>query len=164
MKIIKWIDENIEETILIGLLVAITCVMGVQIFYRYIFNNSLTWSEELTRYLFIYSGFISVSYCTKRFISIRIDQITKMFSKKMYVVLQLLLNIILFTFFIYLSYYSFGYLMMSIDSNQLSPALEIPMYYIQVAPLIGFSMASIRAMQQIILDITKLVKGTYNVC
>lgn len=70
MKIIKWLDDNFEEFILVILLLAMTLIMGIQVFTRYLLGNSLAWSEEITRYLFIWSGFISVSYCTKKCISI----------------------------------------------------------------------------------------------
>ena len=59
MKIIRWLDDNLEEALLIALLVTMTLLMGLQVFSRYILNASLSWSEELTRYLFIWSGFLS---------------------------------------------------------------------------------------------------------
>ncbi|MCR0487393.1 TRAP transporter small permease subunit, partial [[Clostridium] innocuum] len=61
MKIIRWLDDNLEEALLIALLVMMTLLMGLQVFSRYILNASLSWSEELTRYLFIWSGFLSIS-------------------------------------------------------------------------------------------------------
>ena len=70
MKIIRWLDDNLEEALLIALLVTMTLLMGLQVFSRYILNASLSWSEELTRYLFIWSGFLSISYCIKKWISI----------------------------------------------------------------------------------------------
>ena len=66
MKIIRWLDDNLEEALLIALLVMMTLLMGLQVFSRYILNASLSWSEELTRYLFIWSGFLSISYCIKK--------------------------------------------------------------------------------------------------
>lgn len=153
MKIIKWLDDNLEETLLILLLVAMTLLMGVQVCCRYIFNASLSWSEELTRYLFIWCGFISVSYCIKKWISIKIDQIINLFPKPVYVVFQLILNVILFALFLYLSIHAFRYLQMSIASGQKSPALGLPMYVVQAAPLAGFILAMIRASQQIVLEI-----------
>ena len=66
MKIIRWLDDNLEEALLIALLVTMTLLMGLQVFSRYILNASLSWSEELTRYLFIWSGFLSISYCIKK--------------------------------------------------------------------------------------------------
>ena len=80
MKLLHWLDDNLEEMLLIILLTAMTLVMGVQVFSRYILNASLSWSEELTRYLFIWSAFISISYCIKKWISIKIDQLINVFS------------------------------------------------------------------------------------
>lgn len=158
MKVIHWIDDNLEETILIILLGAMTLLMGVQVCSRYIFNNSLSWSEELTRYMFIWAGFISISYCIKKWISIKIDQIINLFPKRVYIVFQLLLNVILFVFFIYMSLHAFEYLKMSIASQQHSPALGLPMYVVQAAPLTGFALACGRSFQQILLEVATIMR------
>lgn len=157
MKMLRWLDDNLEEMILIALLVAMTLLMGFQVFYRYILNASLSWSEELTRYLFIWSAFISISYCIKKWISIKIDQIINMFPKPVYVVFQLILNIILFLLFLYLSIHAVNYLEMSIASAQKSPALGLPMYVVQAAPLVGFVLAMFRSFQQILLEIGNIM-------
>lgn len=156
MKILHWLDEHLEETLLIFLLAMMTIIMGVQIVSRYVFNASLTWSEELTRYLFIWSGFLSISYCIKKWISIKIDQIMNLLPKTGYMVCQLILNTILFLLFFYLSIHAITYLQSSIASGQRSPALGLPMYVVQSAPLVGFALASVRAFQQIILEIMNL--------
>lgn len=161
MKLIRWLDDNLEETLLIILLVLMSVVMGIQVVSRYLFNASLSWSEELTRYLFIWSAFLSISYCIKKWISIKIDQIMNLCPKNVYVILQLILNIVLFLFFAYLSIHAYQYLLDSIASAQRSPALGIPMYLVQSAPLTGFVLAMIRSFQQILLEITN-VKALWN--
>ena len=52
---LKWLDENLEEFLMVALLIAMTVIMGIQVFARYALGASLSWSEELTRYLFIWS-------------------------------------------------------------------------------------------------------------
>ena len=79
-KAIKWLDHNLEEFILTLLLLAMAVIMGVQVFSRFALKASLSWTEELTRYLFIWAGFLSVSYCSKRCISIKIEQFVARFS------------------------------------------------------------------------------------
>lgn len=162
MKLIKWLDDNLEETLLIVLLVMMTLIMGLQICSRYMFNASLSWSEELTRYLFIWSAFLSISYCIKKWISIKIDQIINILPKSIYTYFQLLLNLILFVFFLYLSKHAITFLQMSIASAQTSPALGLPMYVVQSAPLVGFVLASIRSFQQIVLDISRIKNQRFN--
>lgn len=148
----KWIDEYLEEAILIVLLVAITFLMGAQVLCRYVLNFSLSWSEELVRYLFIYMAFISISFCIKRWISIKIDQIMVLLKKRTYAWAQLVLNVILTLFFVYMAVASWQFLMQGMALNQLSPALQMPMAYVQAAPLIGFSLSAIRTIQQVVLE------------
>ena len=49
MKAVKWLDKHLEEVILVLLLSLIVLVMLYQIVMRYVFNDSLTWSEEFCR-------------------------------------------------------------------------------------------------------------------
>ena len=60
-KVLHWIDEYLEETLLVAALAAMAVIMGIQVFSRYVLGASLSWSEELTRYIFIWAGFLSVS-------------------------------------------------------------------------------------------------------
>jgi TRAP-type C4-dicarboxylate transport system permease small subunit len=48
-----WIDEYLEEFVMTILLILMALIMGVQVLSRYVFGMSLSWSEEITRYLFI---------------------------------------------------------------------------------------------------------------
>lgn len=64
-KTLHWLDENLEEFILVIFLIAMTLIMGIQVLCRYVLGMSLSWSEELTRYLFIWCGFLSVSYSAR---------------------------------------------------------------------------------------------------
>lgn len=159
MKLLHWLDDNLEEMLLIILLTAMTLLMGVQVFSRYMLNASLSWSEELTRYLFIWSAFISISYCIKKWISIKIDQIINLFPKPVYVIFQLLLNVVLCLFFLYMSYHALFFLQHSIASAQRSPALGLPMYVVQAAPLVGFILAAIRSFQQILWEGANIKNG-----
>ena len=158
MKVIKLLDDKLEEILLIVLLVAMACIMGIQVFCRYVLNFSLSWSEELTRYMFIWSCFISISYCIKRWISIKVDQVINMFPKKAYVFAQLLLIVLFF----YLSIHGYKFLMLSIASKQTSPALQLPMPYVQCAPFVGFVLATIRSFQQIICEVENVKRMLNN--
>ena len=60
MKILRWIDDYLEEYISLILLAIISCVMMIQIIMRYVFNSSLTWAEELCRYSFIWIAFLEL--------------------------------------------------------------------------------------------------------
>ena len=78
MKLLKWLDDYLEEALLLIMLGIMVVVMGIQITARYVFASSLSWSEEITRFLFICSGFLSASYCIKKSLSVKIDQLVNM--------------------------------------------------------------------------------------
>ena len=46
-RVFHWLDENLEEFLLVIGLIAMTLIMGVQVFCRYVLGMSLSWSEEL---------------------------------------------------------------------------------------------------------------------
>ena len=153
-KIINCIDEYLEEIILVFLLAAMAVIMGIQVFCRYALSMSLTWSEELTRYLFIWAGFLSVSYCTKKCISIKIEQFVALFPKRGKALFKVVNHTIELVLFLYLIPFAWKYFYSAIETGQVSPALGIPMYYVQAAPLAGFILVAIRIIQRWIVEFT----------
>ena len=144
-KALQWLDENLEEVLLVIALAAMAVIMGIQVIARYIFGASLSWSEELTRYIFIWAGFLSVSYCTKKCISIKIEQFVAMFPKRGKAIFKGVNHTFELIVFLYL-------ILSAIANGQTSPAMGIPMYYVQAAPLVGFILSAIRVFQRWIIE------------
>ncbi len=147
MKVLRWLDDNLEEVIMIVLLICMVFIMGMQVVARYVFNQSLSWSEELTQYLFVWATFISVSYCVKKRISIKIEQLINSLTEPGRTWLRLMRHTLVFVFCIIMLPYCVTYVQQAIVFQATSSALKIPMYYIQSAPLVGFSLLTIRVAQ-----------------
>ena len=129
-----------------------TLIMGVQVFCRYVLGMSLSWSEELTRYLFIWCGFLSVSYCSKKCLSIKIEQFVAIFPRRGKALFKVINHTFELIFFIYMIPFAWSYMMSSVHSGQLSPACGIPMYYVQAAPLVSFVLVAFRVLQRWIIE------------
>lgn len=151
-KIVNWLDENFEELLLGIALAAMAVIMGIQVVARYLFEASLSWSEELTRYIFIWAAFLSVSYCTKKCISIKIEQFVVFFSKRGKALLKGINHTLELMLFLYLIPFAWRYFMSAVTNGQTSPAMGIPMYYVQAAPLVGFVLAVIRIFQRWLIE------------
>lgn len=147
-RVLNWLNESLEEFLMVISLILMTVFMGIQVFSRYILGVSPSWSEELTRYLFVWAGFLSVSYCTKKCISIKIEQFAAMFSRRGRAVFKLVNHAFELIFFFYLIPFSLRYLLTAFASGQVSPACGIPMYYVQAAPFVSFLMVSFRIIQR----------------
>ena len=147
-KVFRWLDDSLEETLMVITLILMTVIMGIQVFSRYALGASLAWSDELTRYLFVWEGFLSVSYCTKKCISIKIEQFVAMFPRRGKAIFKLVNHTFELIFFFYLIPFAVKYLISAVESGQVSPACHIPMYYVQAAPLVSFVLVAIRIMQR----------------
>lgn len=147
MKVLKWLDNYLEELLITLLLIGIVVIMTAQVVARYVFNSPLSWSEELAKYLLVWSCFLSVSYCVKRRISIKIDQFQNMLSEKAIPWIKMLRHTIVFLFCLVMLPFSLTYVQQAVSSGATSAAMGIPMYYIQSAPLVGFTLLAIRVAQ-----------------
>jgi len=146
-KTIKWLDNNLEEVILTILLIGIAFVVILQVIARYIFNSPLSWSDEIARYFLIWSTFLSVSYCVKKRISIKIDQFQNSLPEGYIPWIKMIRHTFVFSFCIVMLPYAWTYVHQAVFNGSTSPALGIPMYFIQSAPLVGFSLLAIRVAQ-----------------
>lgn len=64
---------SLGDPLLAIILATIVIVMFFQVVFRYIFNNSITWSEELVRYLFVWVTFLGAALCFKDQLNIGVD-------------------------------------------------------------------------------------------
>lgn len=159
MKLFKWIDENFEEIIMMLLCAVMACIMIIQVAARYIFKASLSWSEELTRFMFIWSSFLSISYCIRKRLSIQITLLIDAFPFKLKYLFIMAVDVICLALYAYLTPQAISYLGQTIANGQLSTALRVPMWVIYLAPCVGFGLSMLRSLQMLILDFEHFKKG-----
>ena len=145
MKFLKLLDENLERYIMCALLVGMTLVLGIQIVFRFVLNSPLTWSEELARFMFIWSTFLSIGFT-----------LISVFPKKVQAIIYMIGDAVMAVFFIYLLPASWEFAYTSVQSGQVSAACGIPMYFIQISLMVGFALAAFRAIQNIWKNIQAL--------
>lgn len=143
----KWFDDYFEEGLLLILLIVMTVVMGVQVTARYVFQNSLSWSEELVRFLFVWSGFLGVPFCIKHHSSIAVEMLKIKLPEKLQDILSYFSYCFMIILFGIMTYYGWQTAAATFVSGQSSPALGLPMYIVQAAVPVGSALAVIRAIQ-----------------
>lgn len=60
----KWtlgIVDRIRDAICVALLAALFILINIQVFYRYVINDPLSWPEEVARNLFVWITFLGVA-------------------------------------------------------------------------------------------------------
>jgi C4-dicarboxylate transporter DctQ subunit len=137
-KILEIIDKAVEWIIFVCA-VGFVVLCFVQVLCRYVLNNSLSWSEEASRFLFVFVVFLGGIICVKEqrhtFIDILVNLIPDK-PKKYYMVFVYLLML---AFSVLLIISGWGLAVKNI--YQVSSAMRIPIGYIyMVIPLSGLFM------------------------
>lgn len=147
------IELNISSIFLSVMLV----LLSVQVFGRFIFKYSNSWSEELSRYMFVWFVYLTASYAVYRQAHIKIDGTMNLFPKKVRKYIALIGNLIFLIYCIILVYYSAKYTMAINLSEQVSLGLGIRMSYVYASIPICHSLMATRLIVNIIQN-RKIIK------
>ena len=130
-KILEMIYSKFEEYLLIGSLVFNVLLIFSQIFMRTIFNYSLSWTEELSRYIFIWQTWLGTSIALKYKQHIRVEILINIFKKaKNKKILEISVNLIWIAFSIFLLYAGTLLCKSMIARNVLSSGMRIPLVFV----------------------------------
>ena len=133
-RVVDWI-ENILVTLLI---LTATVVAIAQVIARYVFNNSLYWSEELILYSLITMSFLTMGMGVRYASHISVEAIYAFTGPRMARILQVGAACLGLVFAGVLIWYGAKLVMNTSRMGQLSPAMRIPVGYIYaVIPVSG---------------------------
>jgi len=149
MRLLKWFDQRIEEVLLVLFSSVMVSVIFLQVVMRE-FGNSLTWSEELGRYCFIWLVYIGISYGVKKQRHIKVDVMLLVLKDKGKLILSIISNILFLVFCLFVMKHGTDIALQLLGYGQKSPALKIPMGLVYLASPIGLGLASIRLIQNLI--------------
>ncbi|MGB6008663.1 TRAP transporter small permease [Castellaniella sp.] len=133
--------DRIESFAMIVFMLVATFVAIIQVIARYVFNNSLYWSEETVLYALIMMSFLTCSMGVRYAAHICVEVLPLMVGPRMARVLQYLANVLGLMFAGVLVYYGARLAINTLNMNQLSPAMRIPVGYVyMVIPVSGACM------------------------
>ncbi len=154
MKVLKWLDEHFEETLLVLLLVLISCVEFIQVIVRNVsFIPALKWAEEFCRFCWIWSVFLSLPYTTRKASMLRVSVLLDIFPKAVRNGINIAVDLISSAVMLILAVNAVSVVNKIKLSGETSPAMLWPMWIIYSVMLIGFGLGVLRGLQQIILHV-----------
>ena len=135
------------------LLMALNTVANVV--SRYVFAESLYFSEELNQILIIVITFAGISYAARHGRHIRMsaiyDQLPPPMRKSLMVVIALVTAVLMFG----LCFYAFGYLQTQLSRGRVLPSLQIPIWWTLIWLPIGFFMTGVQYLLTAIRNLTE---------
>lgn len=136
--------ENLEDYLCCGLLAAIVTLLMAQVLYRYIGGRAITWSEEVSRFLFLYLVYLAASLATAKNLHIRVTAHLKYLPRVLQIGLLLLTDILWLLFCIIIVYQGILFLESMQNRPMISGALMLDMRYVYFAVPFAFSLQAIR--------------------
>jgi TRAP-type C4-dicarboxylate transport system permease small subunit len=156
---VKFLNDHLEESLLVLLLATMSLLIGAQIFMRYVMGASLTWSEELARYCFIWATHVGVAYAVRKHMNISVTLGADMLPDRYRGYLNILAYVIFGVFAALVVKEGFFLMQKIFGFGQKSSSLGIPMGFVYMAPVVGFSLVLLRLLQAIRGEIVKIRKG-----
>lgn len=123
-----------------------------QIIARFVFNASLVWSEELARYLLVWSVMIGTAVAYRRAEHIAVVILAERLGPGLLTALSRLVNCIVGGFSLVLLYQSALLTMRTFERSQLSTAMQLEMGWVYLAIPVG-------ALLLVLVSLEKLITG-----
>lgn len=126
---------------------AMSLIIAVQVFFRYVLLNSLSWSEEVSRYLFIYMIYFGISYGVRKNRHIKIDVIIGLLPDTVKKIMSLTADVLFLIFAVVVTTQA-GIVAETISRlGQITGATQMPMAIVYSAVPLGYGLVCIRLLQ-----------------
>ena len=158
MKFLRWLDKHFEEMLMSIFLCGIVIFMTVHVFCRYVLKSPLVWTEEATRYLFIWFVYMGISYGIRNETHVRVN-IVETFFPKVILVFGWIQDLVMTAFVIYLIPAGFRRLSDVAARGTTSAGLHRSMVFVYGALEVGLLFSVVRIIQKFYFRVSGIVKG-----
>ena len=140
------------EVVVAAVVLLYAAIICAQVFYRFVLNSSLVWSEELVRYGLLWGVMLGAALASDRGAHIALDPLRESVSPNTYRVLAWLSGLVVLAFCAVCFWYGWDYVYRIRFMS--SPASQIPMIYVYSAIPVGAALIGF-------FVVVHLVSGTY---
>jgi TRAP-type C4-dicarboxylate transport system permease small subunit len=148
--------DNFEEYFVVWTMAIMTALVFCQVVMRYVFSNSLSWSEELARFIFMWLSWVGASYAVKERSHFRVEMFADLLKGRNRVKFELLILFIWFGFSTALAWIGTKLVIFLMETGQTSAAMELPMSWVYASVPAGCALMSIR----LVVEAVKILKGS----
>ncbi|MVW71655.1 TRAP transporter small permease subunit [Bordetella sp. 15P40C-2] len=133
-KPMRYINKFVEALITL-LFVAIVIAGTLQVFNRFVFNVSLSWSEEFQKFAFVWVVFLAIPVAYNRMAHLRVDTFFERFPPAMQRLMVWIIDLLWIGLGVALM--AFTWRLMQVTKYQMSPGLGISMSVVYAGMVVG---------------------------
>ncbi len=154
MKLLKFLNDNAEKYLLVFLLGLMAAFIVIQVFMRYVMQDSLTWSEEFVRWTFVWFIWVGISYGFKVRRHVCIPMAVDLLPIKVKQCITMFADVVMAVFFIMMFIYGMQQVLSPLVMRRTAITLTWPLTDIKVSSMwqyasmpVGAFLSSIRLLQ-----------------
>jgi len=138
----------------IVLMAAFVVVVLTAVFFRYVLNDSLTWGEQVARYLFVWMIMLGMPILYHEKANVSFDMLLTKLPTKSQKAVGVVLDMLVIVFGVFMSVQAFAYIE-KVGGNVLE-GLGIPQWMVIVAQPIGGLLLALVALESALLGVMSL--------
>jgi len=147
-RIVVFYTRAVESAAIVAMVMLVT-VAAYQVFCRYVLNASLFWSEELMRYLMIWTTFLTsgIVYTRSGFLGMR--ALVDAAPTRMKLAADIIGRLAILTFLLIVAWYGFEFAIRTAPTHAV--ALEFSMFWVHVAVPVGCVLMALHVIAEFFL-------------
>ncbi|MGE4277825.1 MAG: TRAP transporter small permease [Lawsonibacter sp.] len=157
MKILKFLDDHLEEMICVAALAAMTLVIFLQIVIRSVSSFvtiPMAWTEEIGRYLFIYAVYVGAAYATHKRAHQKVDILPILCGDTGKLIFNLIGDICVILFAGVMTIYGWQVVQnVAFVYVQKAPATKLNMGIPYAGPALGMALCTFRSLQNVVFHV-----------
>jgi TRAP-type C4-dicarboxylate transport system permease small subunit len=146
-RIIKALNY-VEDAALVTMVVIMVGSIFLQVIMRYVFNNSLSWSEELGKFMFVWVSWIGISIGQRRFEHIKIEMLTGKLPYRWAMVCSVISDLIVICICVVTAYYGVVLIVNQYTTSYAGIRISISWGYLAVT--VGCGIMVLRCVETIV--------------
>ena len=141
--------NHLEEILLAAGISTASVILFANVVLRYCFNSGWEWAEEAARYTILWIVFIGGSVCARKGMHLTVDAVAVRLPEKKQRLLRMLVDACCVVFCMFLVVYGAELVELAYETDQRTPGLDMPIWYVYFAIPAGGALMAARFAQDV---------------
>ena len=147
MGLLRKIYDNFEEIVCTFFVAVMIFALTTQTLWRIVTGSSFAWTEELSRYSFIWAVFLAAALAVKRSAHVRITAQFIFLSLKARLVVRIICDLIWIGFNIFIVFVCWDTIQEGLEFPEISPTLQVVKAHVEMILPFSFLLTSFRILE-----------------
>ena len=160
MRLLRWIDANIERIIILVAYVFMAAIIFVEVIRRFVLSEQAAWSSTIPIYLFLWVVWIACAYNVRIRAHLSFDELRIKFSQRGQFICLMLDAILWIVFSVIVIYYTTKQVLLSRDNFAIVQGTdEVMQWWFYIATPLAFALLIVRVLQNVAKDLSDYRNG-----